>query len=119
MRKRYEFPNDVIVLAALQRSEIADVDIANTRINIETASPDILKLALIVVGVDNAPEHIFHPRHRNEEIVRVLGAHDDDLISQYSIWAVTENDALNISHLGVDLKDIESQWSSPGLMDTL
>ncbi len=100
---------DLVVLSALQQRPLQEIDLSNTRINIERANPEILKLGLILVGVGKAPEHIFHPRHANGEIVRVLGGHHDEIVSQYSIWAITENSTLGLSNLGIPIENIESQ----------
>lgn len=108
LKKKELFPNDLIVLAALQRAKLEDIDVTQTRINIETATADILKLALIVVGLDRAPEHIFDPRHTNAEIVRAVDKHHDKIVSQYSVWAIVENRKLNINNLGIDFKDVET-----------
>ena len=37
----------------------------------------------------------------------LLGKHHDPVVSQYSIWAITENSALGVADLGIDLKNIE------------
>lgn len=109
LTKKELFSNDLMVLAALQTANLKDVDVTQTHINIQTAAADILELALLVVGLDRAPEHIFDPRYTNAEIVRALGNHHDEIVSQYSVWAIVENCNLNINHLGVDIKDIETQ----------
>jgi hypothetical protein len=99
---------DLVALSALQSVDAKHVDLSKTQINIERASADILKLALIIVGTARAPEHIFHPRHTNATIVEVLGRHHDAVVSQYSVWAIVENPSLNITDLGLDLRNIES-----------
>ena len=86
-----------------------NLDTSSFPVNIETASPDQLKLALVVVGLDRAPAHLFHPRHDNPAIVEVLGRHDDHIVSQYSVRAITENANLGFGDLGIDIKLIERQ----------
>lgn len=100
---------DVIVLAALQQVDISKIELDTPCIDIEKAAPEILKLALIVVGMDKAPQNLFHPNHSNADIVKVLGKHDDAIVSQYSVWAITENDTLGMRDLGIEVKDIEFQ----------
>jgi hypothetical protein len=73
---------------------------------VENASPDLLKLALVVVGLDRAPQNMVHPRHDNSQLVRALGVHHDNVVSQYSIWAITENQSLGLKDLGVDIRNI-------------
>ena len=96
-------------LAALQHVDHQNLDTSSFPVNIETASPDQLKLALVVVGLDRAPAHLFHPRHDNPAIVEVFGRHDDHIVSQYSVWAITENANLGFGDLGIDIKLIERQ----------
>ena len=77
--------------------------------NVETAAADLLKLALVVVGLDRAPVNLLNPRHTNAEMVKALGGHHDNIVSQYTIWAITENASLGVSNLGIDIKNIEQQ----------
>jgi hypothetical protein len=99
----------MVTLAALQHVEANQLDLSALPINIETASPDLLKLALVVVGLDRAPENMLHPRHGNPKIVKALGGHDDNTVSQYSVWAITENPSLRLGDLGIDIRGIEQQ----------
>ena len=69
----------------------------------------LVKLGLVVVGLNEAPANILDPNYSNSEIVRVLGKHHDPIVSQYSVWAITENPTLGVGDLGVDLKNIEQQ----------
>ena len=103
------FDPQVRVLAAMQHVDAAKLDQRGLPINIEIAPPDVLKLGLIVVGLDRAPANLFHPRHSNGEIVRVLGSHHDCVISQYTVWAIAENDNLGLSDLGIPISSIETQ----------
>lgn len=109
IKKDGNFDIDIVNLAILQASNSSKIDVSDTSIDIERSRPDILKLALVAVGLNHAPEHIFHPRHANSEIVRVLGRHDEPVVAQYSVWAVAENDGLSFRHLGIEIKDIEAK----------
>jgi hypothetical protein len=100
------FPREVVVLGGLQTARASDVDTSAIKVNIETSSPDILRLSLVTIGMGRAPEHIFDPRHPNSSIVKVLGQHDDQIVSQYSIWAICENPTLGLRDLGVPLIDV-------------
>jgi hypothetical protein len=102
------FDPQMRVLAALQHVSHTKLDLAGLPVNVETASPDVLKLGLIVVGLNRAPINLFHPRHSNAEIVRALGSHDDSIIAQYTVWAVAENDDLSIKDLGIPISSVES-----------
>jgi hypothetical protein len=100
-------PREIVVLGALQNAPLNVIDISQTRINIDHSSAEILKLALVIVGLDRAPENVFDPKFDNAQIVSALGKHDDRIVSQYSIWAIVENDNLDLHDLGVNLPDIE------------
>jgi len=104
-----DFDPQMATLAALQHVKQKDLDLTPLPLNIETASPDHLQLALVVVGLDRAPPNLLNPRHTNAEMVKALGAHHDDTVSQYSVWAITENPTLGVRDLGVDIRDVEQQ----------
>lgn len=103
------FPEDLILVSALQHAKQSALPGSNAKINIEAASIDVLKLALVAIGLNRAPEHIFDPRHPNSAIVKALGRHHDRIVSQYSVWAICENPTLGLGDLGIPLKDIEGQ----------
>jgi len=95
-------------LAALQTCDPKRIDLSDININVERDDKEILKLALITIGVNRDIEHLFHPRHSNGTFVRELCAHDDPIVQQYSVWAVTENVRLDLQHLGLSFDSIES-----------
>jgi hypothetical protein len=103
------FDPQMRTLAALQHAPAWKLDLKNLPLNVELATPDLLKLALLVVGLDRSPENLLNPRHSDAEMVKALGRHHDPIVSQYSVWAITENDKLRLLHLGFDLKEIERQ----------
>ncbi|BCJ91309.1 hypothetical protein IZ6_20440 [Terrihabitans soli] len=103
------FSQDLILLSALQNTSASSLDLKRTKIDIDVASPDILKLALITVGLDKAPENIFHPKHSNSAIVKALGKHDDSIVAQYSVWAVVENAKLSTRDIGIDLRRLDER----------
>ena len=107
--KETAFDPRMTTLAALQHVPAADLDLAELPIDVDDAAPDLLRLSLLLVGLGRAPPFMLNPSHSNEEMVRVLGRHDDVMVAQYSVWAITENPALGIRHLGVPLKNIEAQ----------
>lgn len=102
-------PPAVQMLAAMQTVSPAQLDVQGLQIDIAAADPEILKLALIVVGLDRDVQHLLHPRHENGVIVRELGQHDDAIVRQYAVWAVIENHRLTLDHLGIDFDHIEDQ----------
>jgi hypothetical protein len=110
--KKLAFDEQMVALAALQHVDANKLDLSALPVNVETASADLLKLALIVVGLDRAPDNMLHPRHSNPQIVRALGGHNDSIVSQYSVWAITENAGLGLGDLGIDIRNIEQQPSN-------
>ena len=103
------FDEQMMALAALQHVPAATLDLSSLPLNVEHADGELIKLGLVVVGLDKAPPNMFDPDYDNSEIVRVLGEHHDPIVSQYSVWAITENPNLGVGDLGIDLKDIERQ----------
>ena len=102
-------PHEMRVLAALQTVTAAQLGKVQLQIDIEHADAELLKLALIVIGLNRDIQHLFHPRFENGDLVRVLGQHDDPVVRQYSVWAVTENAALDLKHLGISFDQTEAE----------
>ncbi len=99
---------EMIVLSALQTVDPSEIDFSKLKINVENAEPVLLKLALLLVGLDRSPENIFHPKHTNAEFVRALGSHQEPIVSQYSVWAASESPRLGVSDIGIDLRDLDA-----------
>lgn len=95
-------------LAALQNTHPSKLSLDNFKIDIDTADDEVLKLALITVGLNRDIENLFHPRYNNGEIVKKLGQHSDKIVVQYSVWAVLENKRLTIDDLGVPLEPVDN-----------
>lgn len=109
LKKDHDFPEDLMVLSALQHAPQSALDAVKATVNTNSATVDVLKLALVAIGLNRAPEHIFDPRYTNSVIVKDLGTHNDVIVSQYSVWAICENPMLGLKDLGIPLKDIESK----------
>lgn len=108
--KSLKFSDEKLVaLAGLQHVDATKLNLSRLTVDIEKSTADHLKLALIVVGLNRAPFNLFHPRHNNAQIVKQLGKHSDNIVSQYSVWAIVENNSLSLSDLGMDIKLIEQQ----------
>lgn len=107
--KGISFDPQMRTLAALQHIPHEKLDLSELPIDVNNASADVLKLALVVVGLARSPENLLNPRHSDGEMVRALGKHHDPIVSQYTIWAITENANLGVAHLGVEIRDIEEQ----------
>lgn len=93
-------------LAALQNTNPKNLDLSTLKIDIDTADNDVLRLALITIGLNRDIEHLFHPIHKNGVLVKRLGEHPDDIVQQYSVWSVIENRRLDFNDLGVRLDKI-------------
>jgi hypothetical protein len=102
-------PPETRTLAAMQVIGPKLVEGMSVRIDIDTADADVLKLALIVIGLNRDIQNLFDPRHENGEVVRALGQHDDPIVRQYGVWAVIENDRLGLEHLGVPFHRLEEE----------
>lgn len=79
-----------------------------TTIDIEREDRTILCRALVAVGLNRAPENLFHPRYANAELVKKLSKHDEESVVQYAVWAINENANLNVDHLAFELCDLPS-----------
>ncbi|MEM1149834.1 MAG: hypothetical protein AAGI03_04655 [Pseudomonadota bacterium] len=77
-----------------------------TTIDIEKEDQTILCRALVAVGLNRAPENLFHPRYANADLVKKLSAHDQEAVMQYAVWAINENADLGVDHLAFDLCDL-------------
>lgn len=106
--RKLAFSSQVITLAALQHVPAQQLDLSSLPVKVDTATSDMIKLGLVVVGLNRAPPHMFDPDHGNAAIVRAVGNHHDRTVAQYSVWAITENPTLGIGDLGIDLREIES-----------
>lgn len=98
----------LVTLSALQHAPFDRVNRDSLPVDIDTASPAILKLSLILAGLDKYPDNIYG-KYKINEIIRVLGGHDDPVVSQYSVWAITENQKFSVKDLGIPIKNIESK----------
>lgn len=103
-----KFDPTLRTLAAMQHTDPKYLDLAKIQIDLDQSSPEILKLALITVGLNKEVENLFHPRHSNGQIVKALGQYPDQVVVQYSVWAIIENKRLSMSDLGVRLDRIDS-----------
>lgn len=99
-------------LATMQIVDPKMIDLSGFRIDLEKADADVLKLALITVGLNRDIENLFHPKHSNGEFVKELGQHDDAIVRQYSVWAVIENKKLGIQNLGISFSNLDKQPSN-------
>ncbi|WP_058286428.1 CHAT domain-containing protein [Leisingera aquaemixtae] len=103
---------EIKTLAALQITPPSKLDLAGFKIAIDVAGDEVLKLALITVGLNRAYENMFHPKHSNAELVKALGQHDNRIVKQYSVWSVIENVGLSISDLGIPFTNLDNEPSN-------
>ncbi|MGH0328227.1 CHAT domain-containing protein [Sinorhizobium meliloti] len=97
------------ILAAMQTTDVHKLDLSRLTIDIDKADKEVLKLALLVVGLNKDIQNLLHPRHSNGAIVRQLGQHDDPIVRQYSVWSVMENRRLTLADLGIPFDTIRYQ----------
>ncbi len=102
-------PPVIRTLAALQNTDPAKLDLSSLKIDIETADEEVLKLALITIGLNKDIENLFHPKHTNGNFVKALGQHPNIIVRQYSVWSVLENSRLTIDDLGIPFSDLEKE----------
>lgn len=95
-------------LAALQNTDPKLLDLSKVRIDIDKADKEILKLALITVGLNRDVDNLFHPKHSNGQIIKALGTYPDDIVVQYSVWAIIENQKLGMHDLGVSTHPVDA-----------
>lgn len=91
------------LLAIAQNTTEFLAELTKNPIRPDKADASELRLATVLVGLNRAPENLFEPRHSNAEIVGVLNGHDDNLVAQYSVWAICENPTLTLPNLRIDL----------------
>jgi hypothetical protein len=101
--------NGALLLASAQHAAKLREMLSSHRVDIDNDSALELRLASLLLGFDIAPEHMFSDHHENRSVVGELNRHPDNLVAQYSVWAIRENPALGLSDLGFPLKDIESR----------
>jgi hypothetical protein len=97
------------VLAAMQTADVANLDISGLSIDIDKSDVEVLKLALLTVGLNRDIQNLLHPRHANGAIVKQLGQHPDRIVRQYSVWCVMENRQLTLQDLGIPFATMDSQ----------
>lgn len=98
-----------VLLAAAQKLPELRTELSRLRINIDKAPIIDLRLAGVLIGLDKAPEGLFSIDHPNADVLGSLNVHPDDMVAQYSIWALTENRRLGLANLKIGLADAEAQ----------
>lgn len=105
--ERINISPTLIELSALQHVPIKVVNPVHLPISIENANVDELKLALILAGLGKSGNKVFG-NYKDNEVIKILGGHDDPIVSQYTIWAIAENKDFNFSDIGIKHADIIS-----------
>lgn len=100
-------PRIISMLGALRYLPDSNINISDRRVNVEKSSDDVLRLSLVLVGMNAAPANLFDPAHQNSTIVKELGGHDAEKVKQYSAWATAENEELGYESLGIPFDDID------------
>lgn len=100
----------IAYLSALQSIQVQNVNLEAPTIDINDSDSLTLKLSLLLVGMNKSPEHLFHPRFTNRELVRELWKNSNDsIVAQYSVWAAAENSNMTSSDIDLDISDIEAR----------
>jgi|GEM_PF-5286003 len=107
--KNSSISSEILTLSALQTIDTATQEFPKLTLDISKADETALKLALVLVGLNRAPELLFDKKFDNRAMVKELGGHQDALVSQYSVWAVSENPVYSTSDLGIDRTEIIAQ----------
>lgn len=96
------------LLASAQHSNDQKWSLLKTTVDIDKAPLLELRMASLLVGMNKAPDNLFSKTHENRIMIGELNKHDDDLVAQYSIWAIAESNSLGLCDLGVPLQDIDT-----------
>lgn len=99
----------VRILAAMQTTDVKMLGSVQLDIDIDKSNAEVLKLALLTIGLNRDIQNLLHPRHSNGAIVKQLCQHDDNIVRQYSVWSVMENIHLTLDDLGIPFSDIPNQ----------
>lgn len=99
----------VRILAAMQTTDVEKLDVSKVNIDIDRSNVEVLKLALLTVGLSKDIQNLLHPRHSNGAIVKQLGQHDDRIVRQYTVWSVMENRLLTLDDLGIPFSAIANE----------
>lgn len=95
------------LIAASRFSTNQKQRLVQTRIPLESASPEELRAAIVLAGTGRSPEHLFHARHTNALALSELNLHHVPSVSKYSIWALAEL-KLGYSSLQLPVSSLES-----------
>jgi hypothetical protein len=103
---------EIAYLSALQTLPQASLKGSVSPINFENSDNLTLKLSLLLVGMNKAPDNLFHAKYTNPEIVRELEKNGDTIVSQYSVWAAAENPNLGAKDVDLDLSRLTNRNSN-------
>lgn len=98
----------IALIAASQFSLTHKKKLIEECIPIETENPGILRAAIVLAGLNNAPEHMFDNRFTNAICLGQLNLHDIAAVSKYSIWALAQR-RFGFGSLLIKEEDIEGQ----------
>lgn len=98
-----------VLLAAAQQAPAYNDRLASRRVDPENASASELRLAVVLVGLNKAPRHLFDLGHENAAVIGSFHCHDNKQVAQYAAWAVSEHPDLNLSHIGFPPSKLRDQ----------
>lgn len=97
----------MVLLAAAQQTSKFNEELVKAKVDLDNASISELRLATLLMGLKKAPENMFSERYRNADVIGELAKYDDELVGQYAVWAVFENDEMSLSNLKILPKDFD------------
>lgn len=105
--KSADVESKVRYLSALQYADPNTISEDRCIIDIENDDPEIIKLGLIVVGLGNGHENLFHPSHTNADLIKSLSSHHDVIVQQYCLWAAIENNEVGRDGVYYKIDDLD------------
>ena len=93
---------DASTLMALgQQSDQFRAELAQVRLDVDSADDDELRAATLLIGLKKAPQTLFSGRHPVSDVIGDLNTHDDPTVAQYSFWATVEHPDLGFDSVRV------------------
>lgn len=102
-------PPKVLTLGALQKIPARNLDMRHVQVDIENEEPQILELALVLMGLGKLNAEAIDADLDNNELARQLSRHSDPIVAKYSIWTATTNPTITLSAFGDRLNALNSQ----------
>lgn len=106
IKNKTDVPRKIEYLAAAQIIPPNQILFAPPIISIDSDPVDIIKTAVLLEGMGKSTANLFHPKLENIDLLRALMKHHDDIVVQYSYWALVENEQYGFEDISVKIPDI-------------